>query len=232
MNGKFFNLPLFSAFYCLCNALLQSLGNIFTEKIGQYTYNCLYLLLTFQFTHNIIILNVRVSLRTLCKRLSYEGIFKVESFSRQGLVGGAFDFSTHAVASAYPLLKGFVRYYPIDRLRFTFDLSATFCHDPWYIPHIYARQGFDWIILHSRDEYSLSFKEAFEYTTGFASDDALAISGAVDGNMKLGWFDLYGTLGYLFTADSILFDDPHHYIEASVSTRFSIPPENVLSFCF
>ena len=140
------------------------------------------------------------------------------------LAGGAFDFTTHAVAAAYPLLKGFFSYYPIDRLRFTFDTSVTLCHDPWYIPHIYARQGFDWIILHSRDEYSLSFKEAFEYTTGFASDDALAISGAVDGNMKLGWFDLYGTLGYLFTADSILFDDPHHYIEASVSTRFSIPP--------
>ena len=140
------------------------------------------------------------------------------------LAGGAFDFTTHAVAGAYPLVSGFLNYYPVDMLRFTFDASMTLCHDPWYIPHIYAREGFDWVILHSRDEYSLSFREAFEYTTGFQSNSALAISGALDGDIVLGWFHLYGTLGYLFTSDNILFENPHHFLEAGVSTRFRIPP--------
>ena len=139
------------------------------------------------------------------------------------LVGGAFDFSTHAVASAYPLLKGFVRYYPIDRLRFTFDLSATFCHDPWYIPHLYARQGFDWVMLHESDFYSLTLKEALEYVTGFNGMEALAASGVIDGDFILSLFDIHASAGYLFTASDIFFHDPHHFVEAELSARFWIP---------
>ena len=154
--------------------------------------------------------------------LNYE--YRMKGLETGVMAGGAFDFTTHAVAGAYPLISGYLRYYPADMLRLTLDLSLTFCHEPWYIPHLYGRQGFDWMILHSKDDYSLSFKQSFEYTTGFTSDDALAISGALDGDIRLWWFRLYGSLGYLFTADDILFNGPHHYLEASVSTRFSIPP--------
>ncbi len=139
------------------------------------------------------------------------------------LAGGAFDLSTHEVAAAYPLIKGFFRYYPIDRLRFTFDISATFCHEPWYIPHIYARQGFDWVMFHRSNSYSLTFKEAFEYTTGFNGREALAISGMVDGDFTLSLFDMKASVGYLFTADDILFNNPRHFAEAAFSMRFWIP---------
>ena len=154
--------------------------------------------------------------------LIYE--FRTGGIETGVLVGGAFDFTTHAVADAYPLLDGFFRYYPVDRLRFTLDLSMTFCHDPWYIPHIYARQGFDWMITHSKDEYSLAFKEAFEYATGFRGNDAVAVSGVLDATFHTGLFDLYPSVGYLLTAENILFDSPHHYAEAAFDVRFWIPP--------
>ncbi len=150
--------------------------------------------------------------------------FRTKGLETGVLLGGAFDFSTHSVAGAYPLLSGFLNYYPIDRLRFTFDLSLTLCHDPWYMPNIYARQGFDWVILHSKNEYNLAFKESVEYTTGFNGHDAIAISGAFDFKTQLWAFDIYSTLGYLFTADDIFLTAPHHYVEAAVSTRFWIPP--------
>ncbi len=153
--------------------------------------------------------------------LIYE--FRTNGLETGVLLGSAFDFTTNATAGAYPLLNSFLRYYPVDRLRFTFDVSATLCHDPWYIPHLYARQGFDWVVLHEKNSHSLSFKEAFEYTTGFRGNEALAISGALDGNVKTGYFDIYASLGYLFTADDILFSSPHHYVEGSVATRFWMP---------
>ena len=139
------------------------------------------------------------------------------------MLGGAFDLSTHAVADAFGLLKGFVRYYPIDRLRLTAEAAFTLGHDPWYVPNLYARQGFDWVIVHVSDFYSVTFKEAFEYASAFDGREALALSGAVDGNVEISWFDIYATLGYLMTADSISFRNPRSFLELAASTRFRIP---------
>ena len=138
--------------------------------------------------------------------------------------GGAFDLTTHAVAGAYPLLGGFLGYYPLENLRLSLDFDLTMCHEPWYIPHLYVRQGFDWVILHQMDSYRLTFREAFEVTTGFTGSNAVALSGAFDGNIRLGLFDLWASAGYLMTADSILFRSLNHFGEVSFSARFRIPP--------
>ena len=143
-------------------------------------------------------------------------------FEAGGIFGGAFNLMTQTVASASLLAEGFMSYYPADSLRLSLEAAFTFGHDPdWYIPHLYVRQGLDWIILHRKGEYMLSFREALEHTTGFVGRNALALSSGVDGDIALGMFHLYGALGYLMTADDIRFGNIHSFIEASFSTRFS-----------
>ena len=46
----------------------------------------------------------------------------------------------------------------------------------------------------------------------------------VDGNLKINWFDLDMSLGYLLTADSIIFENMRHYGEVRFSSRFYLPP--------
>ena len=138
--------------------------------------------------------------------------------------GAAFDLTTHAVAAVYPLVGGFFRYYPLDMLRLTFDMSVTLCHEPWYVPNIYLRQGFDWVILHDEGLYDLRMKEALELNTGFAQNNtAMAASLAFDGEYSIWYFDIYGTLGYLMTSDDTSFWNMHNYLEIAASTRFRVP---------
>ena len=150
--------------------------------------------------------------------------YRIPGFELRFGLGGAFDFTTHAVAGAYPLAKASMAYYPMDSMRLTLETAATLCHSPWYIPNLYARQGFDWVILREKDSYSLSFKEALEHTTDFQGHDALALSGIFDSDVRIGWFHLYGSAGYLMTADSIAFTDPRNFLQLSFSSRFYLPP--------
>ena len=154
--------------------------------------------------------------------LEYE--FRKDGIETGADVGVAFDLSTHAVAAAYPLVGGFFRYYPLDMLRLTLDMSVTLCHDPWYIPNVYLRQGFDWVIMHSRDLYDLRLKQALELSTGFAQNNtAMTFSLVADGSYSIWYFDIYATLGYLLTSDDTAFWSMHNYLELSASTRFRVP---------
>ena len=136
--------------------------------------------------------------------------------------GGAFDFATHTETEAYGVLGADIAFYPIDSLRFTLETSATIGYTPWYIPSLYTRQGFDWVILYS-DDYSLAFKEALEHTTDFQGKEALLLSAFFDADYSIWYFDIYGSLGYLMTADSIGFSNIRNYAEVDLSFRFSMP---------
>ena len=143
-------------------------------------------------------------------------------------IGGAFDITTPETAGAYPAIEGFLSFYPLDNLRFSFEASADFCHDPWYIPQMYLREGFDWIIDARKDFYSIALRQSFEYMTSFKGHDAqstaLIISALFDGNLRIGWFDIDMSLGYLLAADSIIFENMRHYGEVRLSSRFYLPP--------
>ncbi len=143
-------------------------------------------------------------------------------------IGGSFDITTPSTAGAYPVAEGFLTLYPLENLRFAFEASAEFCHEPWYIPEMYLREGFDWIIDSRKNFYSIALRQGFEYRTGFkghgGESTALAVSALVDGNLKINWFDLDMSLGYLLTADSIIFENMRHYGEVRFSSRFYLPP--------
>ncbi len=143
-------------------------------------------------------------------------------------IGGAFDITTPETAGAYPAIEGFLSLYPLDNLRFSFEASADFCHEPWYIPQMYLREGFDWIIDARKDFYSVAFRQGFEYMTSFKGHDAqstaLIISAILDGNLKISWFDIDMSLGYLLSADSIIFENMRHYGQIRLSSRFYLPP--------
>ena len=143
-------------------------------------------------------------------------------------IGGAFDITTPETAGAYPAIEGFLSLYPLDNLRFSFEAAADFCHEPWYIPQMYLREGFDWIIDARKDFYSVAFRQGFEYMTSFkghgAESTALIVSALVDGNLKIDWFDIDMSLGYLLSADSIAFENMRNYGEVRLSSRFYLPP--------
>ena len=150
--------------------------------------------------------------------------YRIPSLELKFGLGGAFDFTTHEVAGAYPVAKASLAYYPMDSMRFTLDESLTLCHSPWYIPHLYSRQGFDWVILREKNLYSLAFKEALEHVTDFQGTSALVLSGIFDGDVRVGWFHLYGSLGYMMTADTITFEDIRNFMQVAFDTRFYLPP--------
>ena len=93
---------------------------------------------------------------------------------------------------------------------------------------MYLREGFDWIIDARKDFYSVAFRQGFEYMTSFkghgAESTALIVSALVDGNLKIDWFDIDMSLGYLLSADSIVFENMRHYGEIRLSSRFYLPP--------
>ena len=143
--------------------------------------------------------------------------------------GGAFDFATQAVAGAYGLIGGDIAFYPINSMRFTLETAATFGYNPWYIPSLYTREGFDWVILFE-DDYSLSFKQALEHTTDFQGLEALLLSAVFDADYSIWYFDIYGSLGYLMSADGITFRNIRNYAEVDLSFRFSMPFHEPLFF--
>lgn len=121
---------------------------------------------------------------------------------------------------AYPMIAGSFRYYPANSMRFTFDCSFDFGQSKWYIPLLYVRQGYDWVALAKEDQYKLAFKESMEFATRFNSENEFALSVALDGNVRIGWFHLFGSFGYLLTTEGIAFENPRNFLEASVNSRF------------
>ena len=136
--------------------------------------------------------------------------------------GGSFDFSSNGTTGAYGLLGADIAYYPLNSLRFTLESSVTIGYKPWYIPSIYTRQGFDWIIL-SDTYYSLAFKEALEHTTDFKSEDALLLTAFVDGEYSVWFFDFYASLGYMFMLDDGSDTKFRNYMDVDFAFRFSMP---------
>ena len=143
-------------------------------------------------------------------------------------LGFAFDFVTPQTAGAYPMVEGYVSYYPLDNLRITLESSLDFNHDPWYVPELYARQGLDWVIWASEGLFDIAFKEALEYRTDFSGGDALVLSGFFDGRLSLDWFNPDMALGYMLVARGNGFSEPRHFIDIDISARFKLPPADSL----
>lgn len=143
-------------------------------------------------------------------------------------LGFAFDFVTPQTAGAYPMLEGYVAYYPLDNLRLTLEGSLDFNHDPWYIPELYARQGLDWVIWATEGLFDVSFKESLEYRTDFDGGDALVLTGFFDGSLVLDWFNPDIALGYMMVARGNGFAEPRHFMDFDVSARFKLPPADSL----
>ena len=142
--------------------------------------------------------------------------------------GFAFDFTTPQTTGAYPMIEGYLAYYPLDNLRLTLESSFDFGHDPWYIPELYARQGLDWVIMTTEDLFGVSFKEAFEYRTDFQGGSALVASAFFDGWLTLDWFNPDISLGYMLVADEIDFRNMGNYLDIDISSRFLLPPADSL----
>ena len=136
--------------------------------------------------------------------------------------GGSFDFSSNGTTGAYGLLGADIAYYPLNSLRFTLESSVTIGYEPWYIPSIYTRQGFDWIIL-SDTYYSLAFKEALEHTTDFKSEDATLLTAFVDGEYSVWFFDFYASFGYMLMLDDGSDTKFRNYMDVDFAFRFSMP---------
>lgn len=142
--------------------------------------------------------------------------------------GFAFDFTTPQTTGAYPMIEGYLAYYPLDNLRITLESSFDFGHEPWYIPELYARQGLDWVIMTTEDLFGVSLKEAFEYRTDFQGGSALVASAFFDGWLTLDWFNPDISLGYMLVADEIDFRNMGNYLDVDVSSRFLLPPADSL----
>ena len=154
--------------------------------------------------------------------------YRYYGFEAGASVGFAFDFVTPQTSGAYPMLEGYVSYYPLDNLRLMLEASLDFGHEPWFIPELYARQGADWVIWATEDLFDVSFKEALEFRTDFDGGDALVFSGFFDGNLFLDWFNPDMSLGYMLVARGNAFKEPRHFIDIDISARFKLPPADSL----
>ena len=143
--------------------------------------------------------------------------------------GFALDFTTPQTTGIYPMIEGYVAYYPFNNLRLTLESSFDFGHDPWYIPELYGRQGLDWVIMTTEDLFGVTFREAFEYRTDFQGGSALVMSGIFDGWLELvSWCRPEFSLGYMLVADEIDFRGMNNLLQIDVSSRFILPPADSL----
>lgn len=154
--------------------------------------------------------------------------YRYYGFEAGTSLGFAFDFMTPQTAGAYPMIEGYVSYYPLDNLRIMLEASLDFGHDPWYIPELYMRQGLDWVIWATEGLFDVSFKEALEYRTDFEGLDALVFSGFFDGSLSLDWFNPDMSLGYMLVARGNWLREPRHFIDIDISARFLLPPADSL----
>ncbi len=158
--------------------------------------------------------------------LEYKLSSRVFEFST--LVGGAYDATRNKDVQADFLISLGMSYYPINQMRFSLYSAFTFNGYPeWYVPSIYARQGFDYKIFSSR-YFTLEFNQALELYQDFGNErdeDQYMLTARLKGAVNLwDYARLNLTFGYMLTMPSFS-STPHHYLQTSADTRLYVIPD-------
>lgn len=152
------------------------------------------------------------------------------------LLGGAFDATYNKDNTANLLLSTSFMFYPVSRMRLSLYSALTFEGEPeWYIPTLYARQGFDLKILSNR-VFTLEFNQAIEVYQDFVTEkgrpdrDQYMFFSQFKGALNLwDYARLNLRLGYMLTMPA--FDKvPRSYMQAGADTRLYVVPDATTFF--
>lgn len=169
--------------------------------------------------------------------LGLEYRFAARSIELSLLFGGAFDATYNKDAKADLLVSASMDWYPVSPVRFSLYTAFTFEGQPeWYIPTIYARQGFDYKI-YSSHLFTIELNQAVEYFHDFASDDEgvdrdqFMITAQFKGALNLwDYARLNLRFGYMLTTPSLTENVPHHYLQSGADTRLYLNPDRTTFF--